>query len=403
MVSEEIRGMIPDFVRGMLSEAEAAEVQAALSASPELAQEYEAARRYYAVLDQLPQVKAPDDFLHRVNQGIDRKPPGERIVRFLFQPLIVKLPLELAGVFACLIAAVIVFKPFSFLRHDMQVAWIPHSSRQSFEETVPSPAAVEQKQTLLRAKAARSAEKSTVQNELAMAGAADKKAAAPEPEPFAETETRTLKAQAKDAAESAAEPPAAAMNTKPSATGYASGVPAPAAAAELQPPAEEQTPAELAEIQPAAPQKSEPAGVYEAAVDIGTIDVAYSAPARADQSMADMESAPAAAPSPERESMKRLEKNDQFTFLEEKKAKAAAPAVPAVQTHAALDSVLVLYDSLLMVSTLRGKTAYTLTVTPGRLEALKRDLARNFRITLHTLDFDPQQARRVKVTFVVNQ
>jgi len=113
MVSEELRAMIPDYVRGLLSPAEAKEVEAALECTPEIYPEFEAAQSYYSALNQIPEVKAPAGFVERVNGRIDKVPLWPRVRGIFFEPLFIKLPLELAGLAACLVFSLIVFNPFS--------------------------------------------------------------------------------------------------------------------------------------------------------------------------------------------------------------------------------------------------------------------------------------------------
>jgi hypothetical protein len=61
--------------------------------------------KYKREMSSLKKIKAPDDFLGQVNARIERRFSYDRIIKTLFFPLQIKVPLELASVVAVLIVS----------------------------------------------------------------------------------------------------------------------------------------------------------------------------------------------------------------------------------------------------------------------------------------------------------
>jgi len=61
---------------------------------------------YLRRMSSLPKVKAPDDFLRKVRDRIDRRPFREKLIHALFVPFRIKIPLEVAAVTAALMLLV---------------------------------------------------------------------------------------------------------------------------------------------------------------------------------------------------------------------------------------------------------------------------------------------------------
>lgn len=425
MVSEEIRGMIPDFARGLLSSEDAAKVERALSDHPELIEEYKTAKRYYLVLDQLPKVNAPASFIDRVNKRIDRESPGKALARLLLKPFAIKLPLELAAVTACLLAVVLIIKPFSYLQKDMTTTMAPSLAEKEYT-IANQPVQVQQPMLEQKKfKAALPSEKQRI-DAVVMENALEEKTAGISQKHAAAGQVQ--KPKAKDAPAKASEQFALKQQSKLAASSLGAGVSTESVrrttttgtvvqAADLspeqpsfdkisrssrtnEPAANAATPAELS-MQSAPSTK-----IPEKLLDIGTIEIAYGASMSKEKATSVKDAEAASAPaSTDVLAKSEFEKDVNITIKKEKKAtmRAAVPAKTSQETHIALESILLQYDSLLVVSTQRGKFAYTLTVTPSHLTALKHELERSFRLTTHTRDFDPQQTERIKVTFVVKQ
>ncbi|MBN1129144.1 MAG: hypothetical protein JXA71_09165 [Chitinispirillaceae bacterium] len=370
MVSEEIRGMIPDYVRGLLTPEEADEVRNALDAFPQLAAEYESALRYYAVVDQLQGSTAPPGFLDRVNQGIDRKPLLQRVGDLLFRPFWIKIPVEFAGLAACLIAIVVILKP-QFPTN------VPDEEQALALSRRPEPAALQgmeipdvEKTTVKRLPASRPGK---------TAGAAPKKA--PETAPSPASTPSPL-----------SEATIATSVIAPDKTAAAPVQAIPADVSRPPPPG----------MKPAGPAEK-PASI--AAVDIGSIELAY-----------------APVPSAELRLQKRAMRAEQGAAMGGKSGdsdgilhESAPPsALSAFRADSAdhqasisvseiLDSILVKYDPLFAVSEHNGKTSYTLILSPDQLSSLSKELQQSFRIASRLLPFDPLVANKIKVTFTVKE
>jgi len=108
-----IKEMLPDYIRGLLSEEDSSAVKKQLDESEALRREYESLRSYYQAIDSLKQAKAPDTFLDKVHDRIDAKTARGGLFQSLFFPLHVKLPLEFAGVALTIVLLVLVYNPFN--------------------------------------------------------------------------------------------------------------------------------------------------------------------------------------------------------------------------------------------------------------------------------------------------
>lgn len=121
MNHEEIKALLHDFARGKLNDEEQLIVRRAIENDPELGLELEQIRAYYKDLKGLPEIKAPDDFLVKVRNRIERKGLLAKLRDVVFFPLYLKLPVEIAGTVAVSLFIIMVFNPFSPKIHvDMQ-------------------------------------------------------------------------------------------------------------------------------------------------------------------------------------------------------------------------------------------------------------------------------------------
>jgi hypothetical protein len=422
MVSEELKGMIPDFARGQLSSADAAKVRNALTNYPELIQEYENAKRYYQLLDLLPKANASPEFIDRVNKNIDRESLSKTLTRLLFKPLTIKLPLELAAVTACLLAVVVIIKPSSYLQKTTEISSTPPlaekkytNANQPAQVQKPIPEQIKSNTTLPT--------KKQQIHSVAMGNTTDKKPAVIPQERAAMAQVQ--KPQEKDMSAKKSEQIASKQQYKRAASSLGTGASAKSAhrtstegtmVQTTDFSAEEHTfdnvsrssgasePVADATVEHA--EQSAMSTGFSEIIDIGTIEISYAISGSSERTIDVAEAEAARAPAT-KEGLAKSEfaKSDNNNYHKEKMAKlrAAAPAAPSFSTRFALDSVLLRYDSHLVTSTLRGKTTYTLTITPSHLVTIRRELENSFRMTHHTIDFDPQQTERIKVTFVVNQ
>jgi hypothetical protein len=373
MVSEEIRGMIPDYVRGLLSPEEAQAVANALSSIPELAKELDAAKRYYTVLNQLPEPEVPADFLNRINRRIDHKPWTQKALDLLFKPFFPKIPLEFAGLAACLVAVVIILKPEFGLHQKTELPLAINTSTYINDES-PQPAIAQDK----------------------------KKVQAPAPRLSAAKKVDRVT------------PPVASRQIEPQKAPASDNLAVNAAAGTTSQPAQEYlastAPLQEKEDLPALKESEEKPASF-AAVDIGAIELVYTSTPPKDNKLRAVKSAQA--------SMSRMETSpEQVTLaqsdvsLEKEKTAAAGEPIRSslpdqgaspVSVSEILDSILVKYDSLFSVKSIHGMISYTLTLSPDRLSALSKELQQSFSITSRLLPFDPLVAKLVKVSLTVKE
>lgn len=113
MNNEEIKALLHDFARGKLNDEEQPIVRRAIENDQELGLELEQIRAYYNDLKGLPEIKAPDDFLVKVRNRIERKGLLVKLRDVVFFPLYLKLPVEIAGTVAVSLFIIIIFNPFS--------------------------------------------------------------------------------------------------------------------------------------------------------------------------------------------------------------------------------------------------------------------------------------------------
>lgn len=112
MDGNRIHELLADYVRGSLGPEETARVDEALGSSEPLRAECEKLRAYYAAMNELGSVRAPDDFLDKVHARIERGGVVRRMAKRLFLPLPLKLPIELAGLAVTAVLVLIVYRPF---------------------------------------------------------------------------------------------------------------------------------------------------------------------------------------------------------------------------------------------------------------------------------------------------
>jgi hypothetical protein len=379
MVSEEIRSMIPDYVRGLLSPAEAKEVESALEGSPDIFPEFEAAQSYYAALNQIPEVKAPAGFAERVNSRIDKVPLWPRVRHVFFEPLFIKLPLEFAGLAACLVASLIVFNPFS-LRERL-------TSRPT-----AAIAAVEQKTAVVP----------TVE------ATADSAAAAPAPEAPVETQaTQLMPEPGIPAVAEASQPPAKAdIPAAAAPAGFdLAKMPeqkSPAAAEEVR---KEPSPLQQKALADALTEKKAETRQKETAPEPAA--VAARKPAAGAQSLDNIPTLPAAsalaaAPAPAAVSPKPTAKAVTAPVAEDiGSVDLTTDAMSSSSTPENTENILQTVSTRCRRTTKDGQTAFECILPPSRLNLLIESLSRSFNVTTHLLPYDPASVKPVKVSFIL--
>jgi hypothetical protein len=103
--------LLADYLDGLLSPEETASVKKHLAECAECREEHRFLKAYRKEAASFPRVPVPDDFLEKIHARIDAPARGG-LLRALFVPLKIKLPLEAAGALALTVLAVFIFKPF---------------------------------------------------------------------------------------------------------------------------------------------------------------------------------------------------------------------------------------------------------------------------------------------------
>lgn len=108
-----IKEMLPDYVQGLLSEEDSLAVKEQLEKSEPLRKEYEELRSYYHAIGTLKPVKAPHNFLDKIHSRIEAPSPLAQVLKKLFYPFHIKIPIELAGVVLTAVLLIFIYNPFS--------------------------------------------------------------------------------------------------------------------------------------------------------------------------------------------------------------------------------------------------------------------------------------------------
>jgi len=111
MNCDQVKAILADYLDGTATEKEKASVAAHLKKCDNCRDELRFLKKYLKAIGKYPTLQAPDDFLKRVHRGIERKQRGG-IVRTLFFPLRVKVPLEAAALVALSLTGVLLFRPY---------------------------------------------------------------------------------------------------------------------------------------------------------------------------------------------------------------------------------------------------------------------------------------------------
>jgi len=122
-----MREFLSEYIDGTLDAHTKALVEEHLQACGECEQELASLKAVVKELGSLEQVEAPKDFLDKVHERIERRSLFLGILRKLFVPARIKIPLQFATVAA---TAVLVFAVFTMMQRPKQVADMPLASRQ---------------------------------------------------------------------------------------------------------------------------------------------------------------------------------------------------------------------------------------------------------------------------------
>ena len=87
--------------------------------------EYKLLQKYKKEMGVLKKVKTPDDFLQKVHARIEQEPGLKKIIKWLFIPFKVKIPLEAVGVVATVLIVILLFSPVQKEQKIMEMAKMP--------------------------------------------------------------------------------------------------------------------------------------------------------------------------------------------------------------------------------------------------------------------------------------
>lgn len=98
MRCDETIGLLSEYIDGVLEDERAVLVRKHLDGCRRCAEVHRSMLAVIGHMREMEEVEPPADFLVSVNERLDRESPFRRIIRALFHPIGVKLPLEIAGV-----------------------------------------------------------------------------------------------------------------------------------------------------------------------------------------------------------------------------------------------------------------------------------------------------------------
>jgi hypothetical protein len=95
-----VRDKLSEYIDGMLSQEEASAVKEHLDHCPACMDEYEETVKIIGHMNQMESLDPPDSFVEKVHERIEGPSSLQKLIKGLFFPLKIKIPLELAGVVA---------------------------------------------------------------------------------------------------------------------------------------------------------------------------------------------------------------------------------------------------------------------------------------------------------------
>lgn len=125
MKCDRVTGLLADYFGGLLSPEESGMVKAHLARCQACREEARFLKKYIKETASFPSVEAPDDFLESIHRRIST-PEKSGIIRKLFFPPLVKIPLEAAALLALGVTGILLFKPFPGHMPVIDDAGFPH-------------------------------------------------------------------------------------------------------------------------------------------------------------------------------------------------------------------------------------------------------------------------------------
>jgi hypothetical protein len=100
MNKHHVKDKLSEYIDGMLSQEATSTVKEHLNRCPDCMEEYEEMVKIIEHMNQMESIETPEFFVEKVHDRIEKPSSVKRLVKGLFYPLRIKVPLELAGVAA---------------------------------------------------------------------------------------------------------------------------------------------------------------------------------------------------------------------------------------------------------------------------------------------------------------
>ena len=113
MKCRKIKHLLPDFAGKSLEPDKNAMVKKHIAECPNCQEEIKFLKKYLKETSSLPKVTAPADFLEKIHIQIDKPAPLQQLIKKLFVPIKIKIPLEAIGVLAIAVLVILIYDPFS--------------------------------------------------------------------------------------------------------------------------------------------------------------------------------------------------------------------------------------------------------------------------------------------------
>ncbi len=113
MKCTQVKILLADYLDNLLSDRESSMVKEHVAICSACREELEFLKAYKSYAATLKKIKAPDDLLANIHKRIEESAEKKGILRKLFFPLQIKLPIEFAGVCLLSLIAFFLFYPFS--------------------------------------------------------------------------------------------------------------------------------------------------------------------------------------------------------------------------------------------------------------------------------------------------
>jgi len=111
MKCDDIKLLLADYLEGSLSPSDTALAKEHLKKCADCRDELQFLKKYLKKIETFPSLKAPDNFLEQLHARIGDSGRSS-VVKKLFYPLKIKVPLEAAALLALAVTGMIIFKPF---------------------------------------------------------------------------------------------------------------------------------------------------------------------------------------------------------------------------------------------------------------------------------------------------